>query len=72
VVPVLIAGLGNRKDFLADIAAAGALGRIGPEAKAAVPALRRMLADDNEARRNAARDALQRIDPKALAEQKKP
>jgi HEAT repeat protein len=72
VVPVLIAELNNRKDFLAAISAAVALGRIGPAAKAAVPALRRMLADENEARRNAARDALRSIDPKALPEQKKP
>ncbi len=41
----------------------GQLGMIGPEAKAAIPALERVLNDDDEAVRQRARIALPRIDP---------
>ena len=42
--------------------AAKALGEIGPEAKAAIPALREALKDDYKAVRKAAEDALKEIE----------
>ncbi len=53
----------NLKDKRADVRsnAAGALGQIGPEAKAAVPALSEALKDDEARVRSSAADALDQI-----------
>jgi HEAT repeat protein len=53
------------KDRVAAPDAAEALGRIGPPAKAAVPALRDLLKDKNPDVRKAAGEALKKIDPGA-------
>jgi hypothetical protein len=65
-VPILVAGL---DDPNLRALAAHALGEYGPEARAAVPALLRMLATNNSASlvRNVAAAALKAIDPEAAA-----
>ena len=55
----------DRGDRVAKEHAAIALGRIGPAAEAAIPALTKALEDDNRWVRDQARKALERIDPDA-------
>ena len=58
-VPVLL-GLLKDEDIYVRLAAVSALGRFGPAAKAAVPALSKMLGDEN-AGGKAAKEALEKI-----------
>jgi HEAT repeat protein len=65
-IPVLSTAL-QARDFAGSTAreeAAEALGRLGPEAKAAIPALRAALQDDSGLVRRAVRAALLRTDPR--------
>jgi HEAT repeat protein len=72
-VPELIASLGRPENrerlpiFARTVReqAAFALGRIGPDARDAVPALRAALADEKGPMRDAAEQALRRIDPQS-------
>ncbi len=68
VEPIVIAQITNLEsgDFTVRRCAARALGRIGPKAKNAVPALLRALEDSEPTVRDAAKVALGRIDPAAL------
>ena len=61
-VPDLIEALG--KDESAQIPAAEALGSIGPDARAALEALRKLLEHEEPEVRDAAREAIQRIERK--------
>jgi hypothetical protein len=61
-VPTLVRHL-ESNDIDLQRAAMDALGRIGPTAEEAIPALRRMQKDDNAVRREAANRALKGIDP---------
>jgi len=66
-IPLIIGRLSD-KVFLLREEAAVALGRFGPEASAAIPALQRMVKEDAERScRQAAADALRRIEPSAQA-----
>jgi HEAT repeat protein len=61
-VPVLIDALGNdRPEFWARAEAAAELGKIGPQARAAIPRLRELSADTDAAVRKAAKEALAKI-----------
>jgi HEAT repeat protein len=66
VVPTLVVLLGSRNDFQRAVAA-DRLGELGARARPGVPALLRRLGDPVSSVRGAARGALERIDPAALA-----
>jgi len=61
-IAVLVEMLGDEEAWLRATAAEN-LGRMGPAAKAAVPALRKALGDEDRRVRAAAFDALTRIEP---------
>src|SRR5262249_40426544 len=65
-VPVLTEAL---KDLHSEVlvVAAGSLGRIGPEAREAIPGLLLLWKDDEETIKNAAGDALKKIDADAAS-----
>ena len=65
LVPALVVALKD-KDFGVRVAVCEALGNHGPAARAAVPGLIRLLKDEN-APKQAAADALRKIDPDAAA-----
>ena len=64
-VPPLAAALAHDPDAGVRVAAATALGQLGPPARDAVPTLRRALEDPGASVRAAARDALGRVAPAA-------
>jgi HEAT repeat protein len=65
VVPALTDALSNRSDHVR-LAAAQALGNYGPQARSAVPQLRRLLGDPFQPVARTARAALTKIAPEAL------
>lgn len=64
-VPVIVDGLRAKNDWYVGFAS-GILGRMGADAKLAVPELTAMLKDPGETQRRVARELLKSIDPKAL------
>ena len=63
-VPTLLAAFEGTKDAVYRESFAQALGKIGPDAKAALPALREGLQDKEERVRTAAAEALKKIEKK--------
>ena len=66
-IPALTARLQDPVPTLRHLAAVE-LGRFGAEARSSVPALNGMLTDDDRSCRQAAREALEKIDPASLSQ----
>lgn len=63
-LPILQAALANSRDFMALAAAAEAIGEMGPAAASAAPLLQPLLKDESSLVREAAAEALRRIEQK--------